>query len=153
MIMNAHTSKGISVLETSVVLVVIAILASGFGTALYSTVANSRNTAAQNQLEVLKKAMVGEPRSVPPGEKNGQRYGYLGDMGGVSSSLSQLEAAGSQPDYAVSSLLQIGAGWRGPYVPTIVSAGMADPWGNGIVYSTATGTSALTGATLIATLR
>jgi hypothetical protein len=145
--------KGISIIETSVALVVIAILVSGFGTAVYSTVSNARIATAQNQLELLKKAIVGEPRSVPPGEKSGQRYGYLGDMGGVPSSLPQLETAGSQPNYAVSTLLQLGAGWRGPYVATVVSAGMIDPWGNGIAYSIASGTSALTGATVMATLR
>ena len=145
--------RGISLIETSVALVVIAILVSGFGTAIYSTVSNARVVAAQNQLELLKKAMIGEPRSVPPGEKSGQRYGYLGDMGGVPASLTQLEVPGSQPDYAVSSLLQLGAGWRGPYISTVVSGGMTDPWGNGIVYSTTAGTSALTGAAVVATLR
>lgn len=152
MIGNSY-NKGTTVLEMAVTTLLIAILVSGFGTGMYSTVSNARNQAALRQLEALKKAIVGQPRSVPPGEKSGIRHGYIGDMGALPATLSSLDAIGSQLEYSVDSLLQLPRGWRGPYVSGAASRNMTDPWGNGLVYSAAAGASALTGATTVATIR
>ncbi len=146
-------NTGISTLEMALSVIIIAVLVSGFGTLLYSTVTDSRTKNTLNQLDQIKKAIVGEPKSVPPGEKSLVRHGYLGDMGSLPAALSDLEAAGTQPDYAVDSILQLGAGWRGPYVSSGVAAGFTDAWSNGLVYSTTAGTSSVTGAAAVASIR
>jgi hypothetical protein len=146
-------SRGATVFETTVTIFVIAILVSGFGTALYSTTLESRRIAAQTQLEGLKKAIVGEPRSVPQGEKSLIRHGYIGDMGALPPALDALETIGVQPEYEVNSLIQIGRGWRGPYVSSAIAAGLIDPWGNALIYNTTPTISALTGSAVVATIR
>ncbi len=145
--------KGASALETSIALAVIGILIAAASFSLSRTVSSARDTSSLNQLEAVKKAIIGEPRALPPGEKSGIRYGYIGDMGRLPSALSQLENIGAQPDYTVDALSQLGAGWRGPYISSSISSGMIDPWGKGLTYGIASGTSTITGATLMATIR
>src|SRR5438477_738206 len=113
--------RGSSMMETMVVLAVIAILVATFGTALYSITADARKTAALNQLDRVKKGLVGEARVVPTGEKDVRRFGFIGDLGTLPSSLTPLTTIGSFPDYRIDPLLQMGAGWRGPYEPVLPS--------------------------------
>ncbi len=146
-------TAGFTTLEMAVVIMVIAVLVSGFSTLLYSTVFEARKTSAYNQLNEIKKAIVGEARTVPPGEKSVVRHGYVGDIGNLPSSLTQLETPSTEPDYSRDAILQAGAGWRGPYISPNASKSFADPWGNAVVYTVAAGTSSVTGAATVATLR
>ena len=140
-------------LEMTVVLVVVAILAASMATAIYSVTENARREAVLNQLDRIKKGMVGESRIIPPGEKDLRRYGFMGDIGGLPSSLLVLASIGSLPDYAIDADLQMGRGWRGPYEPVLASDITVDPWGRALVYTVAAGTSALTGAPTVATIK
>src|SRR5437879_513416 len=73
---------GMTMIETTVVLMIIAVLIAAATTGIYATVANARDKAAMDQLVRLKQGIVGEqPRTIPPGEKNITRHGYVGDMG------------------------------------------------------------------------
>lgn len=138
---------------------VMVILIAGFGTALYSTVLDARRTAVLNQLDRIKKGLVGDPRVIAPGERDIRRFGYLGDIGTLPSSLSFLVTAGTSPNdlppfkitgHTADPNVQIGAGWRGPYVPP---DSLTDPWGNAIEINPCTLTASLTGATVQAEIR
>jgi hypothetical protein len=148
-------SRGASVLEVAVVLMIVGIAASALGTGLYSVTENARREAVLSQLDRVKKGLVGESRIIPPGEKDLRRYGFIGDMGVLppSASLSPLITIGTYPGYSIDSDLQMGTGWRGPYEPVSPSDVSIDPWGRGIVYTVAAGTSSFTGAPIVATVR
>jgi type II secretory pathway pseudopilin PulG len=151
---KGESSAGMTLLESAVVVMVIAILVAAVSTGIYATVFNARDTAARDQLDRLKKAIVGEqPRTIPPGEKNITRHGYVGDMGGLPPTLSALISQGTQPGFQVDAVTQMPVGWRGPYVSANPSDITVDPWGQPLVYTVANGTSAVTGAATVATIR
>jgi hypothetical protein len=146
-------------LEVVITMTVMVILVAGFGTALYSTVNDARRTAVLNQLDRIKKGLVGDPRVIAPGERDIRRFGYLGDIGTLPSSLSFLVTAGTSPNalpdfritgHAADANVQLGAGWRGPYVPP---NSLTDPWGQAIEINPCALTGSLTGATVAAEIR
>ena len=145
-------SAGFTVLELSVSLMVVAILMAAVGTGIYATVLDARDKAVLDQLDRIKKAIVGEPWTTRAGESL-IRHGYLGDMGNLPATLSALVTQGTQATYQVDATTQIGAGWRGPYLPNSFSDLTVDPWGQGIVYTVAADISAVTGAPTVATIR
>lgn len=145
-------TRGYSMLEMIVVLMIVAVLATALGTGLFSLTNNAREEAVRGQLDRIKKGLVGDPRVIPPGERDIRRYGFMGDLGNLPSRLDSLVNAGSFPDYSIDTNLQMGAGWRGPYEPVLPTDITVDPWGNGIVYTVAAGTSTVTGAPTVATL-
>jgi hypothetical protein len=146
-------NRGLTTIELAVVLSITVILASSFGLMVYDSVQTDRRDAVLIQLDLIKKGIVGEGRTLAPGETDVLRFGYIGDMGTLPATLSNLVDIGTQPAYTVDEILQAGAGWRGPYVPTAAAAVTTDPWGNGLVWTVAAGTSATTGAGTMATLR
>src|SRR5688572_12999597 len=117
-----HRNAGLTMIELAMVLSIAAILASGFSFMVYDSVLKVRKDTALVHLDRIKKGIVGEGRTLAPGETDVLRFGYIGDMGALPANLSSLVEAGSQPNYAVDEILQVGAGWRGPYV----SSGLAD---------------------------
>ena len=149
------TVRGASALEVVVTMTVMAILAAGFGTALYSTVTDARGTAVLNQLDRIKVAIIGDPRVIAPAERDVRRFGYLGDIGSLPPSLSLLATQGGLPvfkitGHAADANIQLPAGWRGPYIPPDA---LTDPWGNAIGISPCPLTTSLTGATVSAEIR
>jgi prepilin-type N-terminal cleavage/methylation domain-containing protein len=149
-----HSSAGMTLIETAVVMMVIAILVAAVSTGIVASVGNARDKAALDQLSRLKQAIVGDqPRTVPPGEKSLTRHAYVGDMGGLPATLGALVSQGAATSFTVDSITQMGRGWRGPYVSTSPSDITVDPWGNALVYTIANGTSAVTGAATVATIR
>lgn len=151
--MKRANAKGASLLEMAIVLVVMAIVLGAAGTALYSITENARREAVLNQLDRVKKGLVGESRLIPPGEKDVRRYGFIGDIGSLPAALSSLANVGAFPNYAIDSNLQLGVGWRGPYEPVLPTDVTVDPWGRALVYTVSAGTSGLTGAPTVATIR
>jgi prepilin-type N-terminal cleavage/methylation domain-containing protein len=147
-----HHMKGYSLMETTMVVAIIGILMAAFGTALYSIVNNARIETVQYQLDRVKKGLVGQSRIIPAGERDIRRYGFIGDIGNLPATLDALTNAGSLPNYSVDDNLQMSAGWRGPYEPVQPTDVTVDPWGNGIVYTVAAGTSSVTGAPTVATV-
>jgi hypothetical protein len=141
-------ARGASIFEVAVTALVIAVMVSGIGTALYSTTLSARDQSALDQLERIKAAIIGVAAS-----ETGSRHGFIEDIGTLPASLNSLDTIGALPDYTMDSNLQIGAGWRGPYIAPRISAAFNDPWGSALVYSTAAGTSAVTGAAIVGTIR
>jgi hypothetical protein len=146
-------TKGVSLVEVAAVMATAIIVIAVASVSLPSITEDARREAVLHQLDRIKKGLVGESRIIPPGEKNIRRYGFIGDIGNLPSSLSALASIEMLPGYQIDEELQMGAGWRGPYAPFLQTGGTIDPWGNALIYTVADGTSASTGAPTVATIR
>ncbi len=144
---------GISLLEVTLALSVVTVLAFSFGFMVPVMMDENRENSARDQIMRVKKALIGEPSQVRQGRGNLSRFGYVGDMGGFPEALSDLVELGNQPEYAVTSIVELGLGWRGPYIATDPLDFLEDPWGRSIEMDTTQKTSASTGSTVIATIR
>jgi hypothetical protein len=56
------------------------------------------------------------------GDHTQTRFGFVGDIGRLPTSLGELVARGALPAYTTATTRNIGMGWRGPYVNTGTSA-------------------------------
>jgi hypothetical protein len=150
---RTHHMKGASLVEVAAVLMTAIIVIAVASASLPAITEDARRESVLHQLDRIKKGLVGESRVIPPGEKNIRRYGFIGDIGNLPSSLSALGSIEMLPNYEIDDELQMGAGWRGPYAAFLQSGGITDPWGNALIYTVAAGTSASTGAPTVATIR
>ena len=149
---HANQQRGAGLLETVTALGVIAILAFSFGFMVPTSTEANREARVREQLLRVKKALIGEPSNVRRGQINLNRFGYMGDMGTFPGALEDLVEVGVQPDYVVADIIQLGTGWRGPYIATDPLDFLEDPWGNPLDLDTTVMPSAVTGSTVIATL-
>lgn len=127
--------KGFTLFEVLVVIAVVAVLVTFSLTYLPRLFSHESKQLTLENLEMIKKGMVGDPAQV----ENRVRisYGYLGDMGRLPSSLMDLLVQGAQPGYAYDQSKKAGAGWRGPYLR--LPQGQAgqfnpDPYGSAYIY-------------------
>jgi hypothetical protein len=137
----------------SLVLGIVTILTFTFGFAVPMTMEAGREERVREQLMRVKRALIGEPSTVRPGSVNLDRFGYVGDMGSFPSSLADLAGIGSQTAYGVTPVIELGSGWRGPYIATAPLDFLEDPWGNALVFDTTPGTSAYTDSAVVASIR
>ncbi len=144
---------GISLLEVTLALAVVTVLAFSFGFMVPVMMDENRENSAKDQIMRVKEALVGQPSQVRLGRENLSRFGYIGDMGGFPAALSDLVEIGTQPEYSVTSIVELGLGWRGPYIATDPLGFLEDPWGRPIEFDTTQKTSASTGSTVLATIR
>lgn len=152
--MRTTGAKGISTLEVVAILAVASVMV-GLTLPMMGRFMDARRQAGtEAQLINIKRGMVGSAGEILPGETLITQFGYVGDMGRIPASLDDLLIQGSQASYAVNSITQVGAGWRGPYinVPNLDTL-KTDAWGNAIVYNTTTFTDSVTGATVMAQLK
>ena len=150
---QADSCRGMTLFEVSLVMAIMVLLALTFSIGVPAAIDNARDRAVVDQLVRLKRAVVGTPREIQRGQDNVTRFGFVGDMGNLPSSLTQLAEVGALPDYVVESITQLGHGWRGPYLITAPMDLLEDPWGNAVVLDTTAGTSAFTGAPIVATIK
>lgn len=137
---HMNKKSGFTLLETIVVLGIIAILAAIITPLTVQTVGARRETAAREELEVLKEAIIGRARSTEHGEEF--TFGFVGDIGNVPDSLDRLKTIGSLPAYSFNTTNDMGAGWRGPYIMEKHGGDFKkDPWGADYSYSTTPGTN------------
>lgn len=128
---------GFTLIEVIVVIAVISILASMAVPYAAKIIDQSREEATRKQMEETQRTIMGDPKA--------PTVGYLGDMGRLPATLSQLNTQGTQPASATAApptgLGIVRYGWQGPYVKIGFSptAYLTDGWGTSLVYSAATG--------------
>ena len=121
------SKRGFTLIETVIVLAVIAILSALLIPLGFQQITSSRERAVRTEIENIYQAIMGKPQ-----EGN---YGYLADVGSLPSSLDDLLAkpaavsaysstTGGQPNKN-----GVRRGWRGPYLNTKDNE-IVDAWGH-----------------------
>ena len=119
------SQKGISLIELTIMLVVVGILTAVAMKNMTTTVEDARRARTEREMEMLAQAIVGDPSTLSSSHR--ADFGYVGDIGGFPPNLTALK---TNPGYST---------WKGPYIP----AGYAedstgyqlDEWGNAYSYS------------------
>ena len=121
-IRNQH---GISLIELTIILVVVAILTAVAMKNMTTTVEDARRAKTEREMEMLANGIVGDPSTLSSNHR--ADFGYLGDVGAFPPNLSALK---TNPGYGT---------WNGPYIPagyTEDTIGYRlDEWGNAYGYS------------------
>jgi general secretion pathway protein G len=123
---RTQNSAGFSLIEMLVVIIVVGILASVAMQSMTSTVQDVRRIKTEREMDMLAKAIVGDPGRT----QNNMRsdFGYVGDVGAFPPNLQAL--------YQNPSGL---ATWNGPYLPPTYSQDSTgfrmDDWGTAYAYS------------------
>lgn len=97
-----RSQNGFSLIELTVVLVVIGILTAVAMQSMTGVVENSRTAATEQEMNRLAEAIVGDPTATSQGMRSD--FGYVGDVGAFPPNL---EALRLNPGYA---------SWNGPYI-------------------------------------
>jgi general secretion pathway protein G len=100
--------QGFTLLELVVVIAVIGILVAAVAPAVVQRIMDSRIEETRGEAQSLYDGMVGKPAE--------NRFGFVGDLGRLPSSFTELAQRGSLPLYTTSTTRGVGMGWRGPYV-------------------------------------
>ena len=119
------SQKGISLIELTIMLVVVGILTAVAMKNMTSTVEDARRTKTEREMEMLANAIVGDPSTLSSSHR--ADFGYVGDVGAFPPNLAALK---TNPGYST---------WDGPYVPVgyaeDTSGYRLDEWGSAYSYS------------------
>lgn len=139
--------KGFSLVEILFVIVLIGVLATFTISNVGTNDDAIRFEATRSKMEALRTAILGNEASI---DSEGRRsnFGYLGDVGNLPSTLTDLVSKpGGMNTWAYSSTYGFGLGWHGPYLASTMITGDKgfdrDGWGRLFTYTT-TGTPSLT---------
>jgi general secretion pathway protein G len=105
---------GFTLLELVVVVGVIGILAAAVTPAVVQQLLDARVQSTRDEARALHEAIVGDPAQ--------SRFGFVGDIGRMPTSFTELVQRGSLPNYTTATTRAVGMGWRGPYVNLGTSA-------------------------------
>lgn len=136
---------GYSLIELLMAVAVISVLTFASIEVVSDNLNETKFEQTRQQLERIKAAIIGDPAI----RENNVRtsFGYVGDMGALPSSLSDLITQGTQTGFAAPTATnRIGAGWNGPYLTTAVGSVnvTTDSWGNNLVVSLGTSPATIT---------
>ncbi len=135
--MQVEREKGLSLIEVIVILAVLVILVALLVPSTVQILTGARRNVTLDEMENLKKAMIGDPDLKTSGVRS--NFAYLGDMGNLPSTLDDLVTQATQPAYAFNSSKGVGAGWRGPYITlgpgSDAASHRVDAFGNDYTYS------------------
>ncbi len=158
---NCHLlgGKGFTLTEIVTVLAILGLVAGALTPVAYHVIESKKDMTAREELQILKKAVTGEPLSTQWGSE--ATFGYIGDIGSLPQNLEDLytRPAGI-PSYSYNNTLETGSGWRGPYTAKKSYASVADflqdPYGETYAYTLETPpypTDATLGAEIRAIIR
>lgn len=121
--------QGFSLIELIIVIVVLGILAA-FAAPRFSDLGDSsKETATRDELNTLKRAIIGNPAAMAGGEYIDR--GFEGDVGFAPS---RLEDLGRKPDSVPAYEKLTRLGWNGPYIDTSSGEYLTDSWGTAYDY-------------------
>ena len=132
------SSKGFTFAEILIVVAIMGIVTSIALKNLGSTDDRANYEVTLADLQKLKRAIIGDENA----RSNGERvsFGFIGDIGGLPSTLNALMSRGGLGPAKIDTNIQIAYGWMGPYLEAPftgdVSGFKTDGWGNEYVYST-----------------
>jgi len=120
---------GFTLIELVIIIVILGILAVVAIPKFSSITNSSKINATKQEMDALKKAIVGNPAVVSGGEYIDR--GFEGDIGYTPSLLSDLVV---KPDSigAYNNLTRLG--WNGPYIDSSSGSYLKDAWGNNYIY-------------------
>lgn len=125
--------RGFTLIELVIVIVVLGIIAAFAVPRFGDLTANAKVTATVDEMQILKKAIIGNPSATAGGEYIDR--GFEGDLGYAPSRLQDLAA---KPDSisAYNKLTRLG--WNGPYIDSAGGSYLKDAWGVNYSYDRAT---------------
>jgi type II secretory pathway pseudopilin PulG len=119
------SQRGISLIELTIMLVVVGILMAVAMKNMTITVEDARRTKTEREMEMLANAIVGDPSALSSSHR--ADFGYVGDVGAFPPNLAALK---TNPGFST---------WDGPYVPAgyaeDTSGYRLDEWGSAYSYS------------------
>lgn len=144
---TAIDSLGFTLTELVIIIIVLGIIAAVAIPKFGSFAENARINATKEEMLMIKKAIVGDPRVVSGGKYINK--GFAGDVGFIPTSLSDLTC---RPDSIAPYDFHTGTGWNGPYIDSAGQNYLKDAWDKDYVYDpdgrTITSTGAVPNITL-----
>ena len=137
---NIGSISGLSVIDLLITLSLMAILAGAVPATLAPVFDELNVERTKQQLLQIRNAMVGDIDKITSGSNRGE-FGYVGNVGalptvahgGISALLTKPAALSN---YAIVSTTRLGAGWNGPYLPSVFGLDWTkDAWGTALAYN------------------
>ena len=107
-------SSGLTFMEVIIMIAIIAVIMATGMKANQNVQFREKFENTLLEMQVIKKAIVGNSESKTDGIRND--FGYVGEMGRLPTALTELMSRGVQPGSFYSSTLHITSGWVGPYL-------------------------------------
>jgi len=121
--------RGFTLIELVIIIVILGIIAAVAVPKFSDIINSSKINATKQEMDALKKAMVGNPAVVAGGEYIDR--GFEGDVGFLPSRLVDLVVI---PDSITAYDRLTRLGWNGPYIDSSGGDFALDAWGNSYVY-------------------
>jgi type II secretory pathway pseudopilin PulG len=121
--------RGFTLIELVIIIVTLGILAAVAIPKFGELAENSKKTATRDELQTLKRAIVGNAQAI-----SGGKYVDKGFEGDIGYPPSRLEDLVSKPDSIPNYDKLTGIGWNGPYIDSSGSSYLADAWKVPYVY-------------------